>query len=191
MNNYWDTNYRAGQGGHFQFHYILTSSSSTDVSALSRMGWEEVTPLELNVVTSQDKATSAGARGSATVEPAPSGTPSSTSATQPLDARQDGFVDIDDPCLLLETMKPAEDGNGIILRFLDLGGKERAVNVHLPHFRLSEVWQTDAVERNKTAVSMVNDNQFQYVIHPHEIVTLRVIQRGRQLASETQSQTSQ
>jgi alpha-mannosidase len=44
MNNYWDTNYRAGQGGHFKFHYILTSSSSTDVSALSRMGWEEVTP---------------------------------------------------------------------------------------------------------------------------------------------------
>jgi hypothetical protein len=36
--------------------------------------------------------------------------------------------------------------------------------------------ETDAVERGKTAVSMVNDNQFQYVIHPHEIVTLRVIQ---------------
>ena len=68
MNNYWDTNYRAGQGGHFRFHYILTSSSSTDVSALSRMGWEEVSPLELNVVTSQDKPTSAGARGSQIVE---------------------------------------------------------------------------------------------------------------------------
>ena len=36
--------------------------------------------------------------------------------------------------------------------------------------------QTDDVERGKTAVSIVNDNQFQYVMHPHEIVTLLVIQ---------------
>ena len=78
----------------------------------------------------------------------------------------------------------------IILR-LDLGGKERAVNVHLPIFALSEVWQTDAVERGKAAVSMVNNNQFQYVIHPHEIVTLRVVQRMRRAASETRGQTSQ
>ena len=48
--------------------------------------------------------------------------------------------------------------------------------------------QTDDVERGKTAVSMVNDNQFQYVIHPHEIVTLRVVQRMRQTASETRGQ---
>jgi len=87
---------------------------------------------------------------------------------------------------LLETMKPAETGNGIILR-LDLGGKERAVNVHLPIFACLR-WQTDAVERGKTAVSMVNNNQFQYVIHPHEIVTLLVIQRMRQTASETRGQ---
>ena len=26
MNNYWDTNYRAGQGGHFSFHYVITSA---------------------------------------------------------------------------------------------------------------------------------------------------------------------
>ena len=36
--------------------------------------------------------------------------------------------------------------------------------------------QADDVERGKTAVSIVNDNQFQYVIHPYELVTLRVIQ---------------
>jgi hypothetical protein len=48
--------------------------------------------------------------------------------------------------------------------------------------------QTDDVERGETAVSMVNDNQFQYVIHPYEIVTLRVIQRMRQTASETRGQ---
>jgi len=48
--------------------------------------------------------------------------------------------------------------------------------------------QTGDVERGKTALSMVNDNQFQYVIHPCEIITLRVIQRMRQTASETRGQ---
>ena len=28
MNNYWDTNYRGGQGGHFRFRYVITSDSS-------------------------------------------------------------------------------------------------------------------------------------------------------------------
>ena len=35
---------------------------------------------------------------------------------------------------------------------------------------------------------MVNDDQFQYVIHAYEIVRLRVIQRMRQTASETRGQ---
>ena len=58
MNNYWDTNYRAGQGGHFMFHYVLTSSTATSAPALSRLGWEEITPLEADIVTTQDKALS-------------------------------------------------------------------------------------------------------------------------------------
>ena len=41
MNNYWDTNYRAGQGGHFRFRYVITSASATDDAQLSRLGWEE------------------------------------------------------------------------------------------------------------------------------------------------------
>jgi hypothetical protein len=30
MNNYWNTNYVAGQGGDFTFRYILTSASALD-----------------------------------------------------------------------------------------------------------------------------------------------------------------
>src|SRR5205809_36892 len=56
MNNYWDTNYRASQGGYFKFRYVVTSAPSTDMKYLSRRGWEEMTPLETDIVTSQDKA---------------------------------------------------------------------------------------------------------------------------------------
>src|SRR6185437_15354764 len=47
MNNYWEDNYRASQGGRFRFRYVITSASSFSDEKLSRIGWEEVTPLEL------------------------------------------------------------------------------------------------------------------------------------------------
>jgi len=44
MNNYWDTNYRARQGGHFRFHYVVTNAPSTNAQELSHTGWEGITP---------------------------------------------------------------------------------------------------------------------------------------------------
>jgi alpha-mannosidase len=154
MNNYWFTNYASGQGGHFRFRYIVTSASSTDAAELSRMGWEEATPLEKDIVIAQDK---------------PFGPP------PPLDGTSGSFLDVKDPELLLETWKPAEDGRGTILRFLDLGGITRTVTVTTPLLDLTEAWQSDAVERDEKPLSLLRKRAFQFVVHPHEIVTVRMI----------------
>ena len=154
MNNYWFTNYRAGQGGHFRFRYVVTSAPSTDPTELSRLGWEEMTPLEKDEVTSQDKA---------------------QNLPRPLDGKQDSFLQVNDANLLLDTWKPAEDGKGTILRFLDLGGATRTVTVEIPLFDLQQAWQTDAVERNEKPLSLVGSKGFEFTIHPHEIVTVRLI----------------
>jgi len=176
MNNYWDTNYRAGQGGHFRFHYFVTSAASMSAAELSRMGWEEITPLEADAVTTQDKAISDS--GSDTHKDAlrPSAVPEAPACAQGLDGKQESFLDIKDANVLLETWKPAEDGNGTILRFLDFGGAERAVTVRFTCLHLDHAWQTDAVERGQTAVSMDGDHQFHFTIHPHEIVTIRAME---------------
>jgi alpha-mannosidase len=168
MNNYWDTNYRAEQGGRFSFHYVITSAASTDAAKLSRVGWEEITPLEQNFVTTQDKAVSQ----SQTEPAAPTSAAVSASA---LDGKQDSFLNVSDPNLLLETWKPAEDGNGTILRFLDFGGSERSVTVRTPWLHLDQVTQTDAVERGNTAITLDGDNQFSITVHPWEILTVRVV----------------
>jgi alpha-mannosidase len=164
MNNYWDTNYRAGQGGHFTFHYVVTSAQATDPAALSHMGWEEATPLETDTVTSQDKALGAAQAGS-----------TQAAAAHRLDASQQGFLEMDDPNLLLETWKPAEDGQGSILRFLDLGGAERMVSVRTPLLQLGQVTRTDSLERGAEAVTLAGSDRFQFTVHPHEIVTLRLV----------------
>jgi alpha-mannosidase len=159
MNNYWDTNYRAGQGGHFSFHYVVTSADATDAANLSRMGWEEITPLESDIITTQDKA----------LGPVVDANPSTR-----LDSKQDSFLDVEDANLLLETWKPAEDGDGTILRFLDFGATDRLVTVGTPFQSLEDVSQTDALERGKMPLLVMGHNQFQVHVHPHEIITVRL-----------------
>ena len=154
MDNYWDTNYRAAQGGDFQFRYVVTSSAGTDAPALSRIGWEEATALEYNVVTSQDKA---------------------QNLPRPLNGKEESLLTVDDPNLLLEDWKPAEDGDGTILRFLDLGGADRTVEVHTPLIDLSNVFETDAVERNQNKLPLEGKNAFQFTVHPHQLITIRAV----------------
>lgn len=179
MNNYWDTNYRAGQGGHFTFHYVVTSASSTNPAELSRIGWEEITPLEVDIVTTQDKAVSVSPEPQSNRGVQPSGVPANSNSSVSLDAKQQDFLEVEDPNVLLETWKPAEDGNGTILRFLDFGGTERTVTVRIPNLNLDHAWQTDAVERNQATMSIAADGQLHFTMHPNEIVTIRVTERDK------------
>jgi hypothetical protein len=156
MNNYWHTNYRAEQGGHFRFRYIITSAAHTNAAALSRMGWEEVTPLEEDQITSQDKA---------------------LDMPRPLDGNQRSFLSVDDPDLLLDTWKPAEDGRGTILRLIDLGGVARTVSITTPLLAIDHVDLTDAVERDIKPIVPGGPHTFNVAIRPHGIVTIRVIGR--------------
>src|SRR5260370_40613799 len=55
MNNYWDTNYRAAQGGEFTFRYTMTSATNLDPAALTRLGWDSMRPAEVDYVVGQDK----------------------------------------------------------------------------------------------------------------------------------------
>jgi hypothetical protein len=154
MNNSWNTNYEAGQGGATQLRYVVTSAPSTDPVALSRMGWEEAMPLECDEVTRQDKA---------------------VDSQRMLNGKQGRFLEIDDPNVVVEAWKPAEDGKGTILRLLDLGSAERTVTVRTPLLNFSSVVETDAVERDQHPLASEGSQAFSVAVHPHEIVTVRML----------------
>ena len=156
MNNYWHTNYRAAQGGHFRFRYVITSSAQTDAPALSRMAWEAVTPLEQDQIQSQDKAINAPGR---------------------LNGNQGSFLSVEDPDLLFDTWKPAEDGNGTILRLIDLGGQRRTVKIDVPLFSIAQLFRTDAVERDQEPIVPSDPHSFTIKVRPHQILTLRLVAR--------------
>lgn len=153
MNNYWSTNYDASQGGHTRLRYMVTSAASTDAAALSRAGWEEATPLEVDEVTTQDKAL----------------------PSEPVASQQMSYLQVNDLALLVEDWKPAEDGNGTILRFLDLGGDERQVDVRVPLLSLALAIETDAVERDKQQLPITEEQTFRVAVRPHSIVTVRLV----------------
>jgi alpha-mannosidase len=155
MNNYWHTNYRAAQGGHFRFRYILTSAPSIDPVALSRLGWEESTPLEVSEVTASDKA---------------------VEWKRPLDGKGGSFLQLDDPALVLEAWKPAEDGRGTILRILDLGGPARTARLRLPLTAVDHAWTDNALERDQSELPLGEDpHSVEFTIKPHAILTLRIL----------------
>jgi alpha-mannosidase len=154
MNNYWHTNYRAEQGGHFQFRYVITSAARTDAATLSRMGWEEMTPLEEDEIRSQDKA---------------------LDLPRPLDGKQGSFLTVDDPDVLVDTWKAAEDGNGTILRLIDLGGAARTEKITVPLLTIEKAEVTDAVERDAKPIVPDDPHSISVAVRPHAIVTVRIV----------------
>jgi hypothetical protein len=152
MNNYWDTNYAAGQGGDFTFRYVLTSGSNLEPAYLSRLGREETSPLEVDQITSQDKA---------------------VNSPRPLDSAQGSFLEVNNPDVVLVTWKMAEDGEGTILRFLEVADKESSVEVQTPLLSVTSAWVNDALERKQGPLA-VSSHGFRFSVKPFQIVTVRL-----------------
>jgi hypothetical protein len=128
MNNYYFTNYAASQGGDFTFRYVLTSGNDLAAAHLSRLGREEMSPLEVDQITSQDKA---------------------VNTPRPLATAQASFMHVDQPDVALVTWKVAEDDDGTILRYQEVAGKSAEVNTEIPLLDVKAAWTADALERNQ------------------------------------------
>jgi alpha-mannosidase len=154
MNNYWGTNYVAAQGGDFTFRYALTSAPRLDTAAMSRMGWAETTRLESTLVKSQDRvATPAGM----------------------LPAERLSFLETSDPSVYLSAWKQAEDGEGSVLRFIELGGGRatRRVRVTSRLFGAATVRACNAVE-DCGEPATGGDGGFDFETGPRQILTFKV-----------------
>lgn len=152
MNNYWDTNYRASQGGPGVFRYVVTSGRSFEAEALARLGWNHMRPVEINLVMGQEKVGNPPRR---------------------LPPEGASFLEVDQPNVVLLTWKRAEDGQGTILRLYETGGRETATTLRFLHRRLQAASLCNAVEDNIRSLS-TEDSSLRVNLHAHEVVTLRV-----------------
>jgi hypothetical protein len=158
MNNYWPVNFTGSQGGENVFRYVFTSAQKTDFSNLTRLGWEALTPLEVEEITPFDRA--------------------STNIPSSLSAGMESFLAVDQTNVVVTAWKRAEDGHGTIVRLLETAGKATSVRVDLPRLDLSSAWTCNAVEVNKKSIP-TSGHGFQVDLKPNQILTVRVLPKLR------------
>jgi alpha-mannosidase len=154
LNNYWHTNFPRVQGGEFLFRYVLTSGGDLNPAALSRLGREVLTPLELGELTKNDKLETRGS----------------------LPDTAASFLSLDGNGVDLETLKPAEDGNGYIVRLLETGGRTAAARLSPGLLEIERAWMCNAAEDNRHEIA-AQKGGLEITIPPYSIVTLRLLLR--------------
>jgi alpha-mannosidase len=82
------------------------------------------------------------------------------------------MVRVSAPNVIIETVKRAEDGNGIIVRLYESQRKRGPVQVKFG-FTLESVWETNLLEENKSELS-VDQDSILVNLKPYQIITLRV-----------------
>jgi alpha-mannosidase len=83
------------------------------------------------------------------------------------------LVSVDRPNVVVETIKQAEDGRGIIVRLYE-SQRQRGPLALATGFDLAEAWRTNLLEENQTALDSGQRSVDLYV-KPYEIVTLRLV----------------
>lgn len=130
MNNYWHTNYLAGQGGDYEFRFSLAPRAAAGPGGAA------------------DRSAEIARAGSALGDP----------AANPLRATwvahagggdlpaTGAFVEVADPDVLVSALKRSEDGTAWILRLRNLAASAREVEVRFPRWTVRTAVQTNLVE---------------------------------------------
>ena len=105
MNNYWHTNYLAGQSGPHVFRFAVTSRAKADNVASARFGWAASNPMVGVVV----KANPQG----------------------PLPEIPISLVSVAEPGVIVTGTKLANEGGGLIVRLWELTGRATTAHVQL------------------------------------------------------------
>ncbi len=120
MNNYWHTNYKAGQDGRHTFAFALTSRAKSDRTASARFGWDAANPL-------------VGSR------------PDSHRGKLP--SQPTSLISVDEPNVMVLGVKRSETGSGLVIRLWELEGKPTTAHLRLdPHLAAVKATSCNLVE---------------------------------------------
>ena len=133
MNNYWHTNYAASQGGAVTFRFRLSLVAPGDAAEPVRRGWAACEQLHVS--------------------------PSYTNETPgPLIAK-DRALFYADKSVMIVGAKPADDGEGVIVKILDVAGQARSVGLWPAAHSFKLARRTNLVEQNGEAIPVGGDGR--------------------------------
>jgi alpha-mannosidase len=153
INNYWMTNFKASQGGKLVFRYALTSRlGGSDPAAAARFGWEVHTAL---------LALWLPEKGGGSLPPTTM-----------------SFLNIDQPNVIIQAVKPAEDRSGLIVRLREVAGKDVQVRI------TTSLVQTENV---KLALTNVVEDEEKSSIVPKDAIVVPLKAYGIQTVKLSES----
>src|SRR6184192_1210170 len=136
LNNYWHTNYAARQGGEYTCRFrisLLGAAPGGDAAEPVRRGWAACEALHVSPPYTNAAAGPLGAQGVA--------------------------LSIPDAGVLVVGAKPGDDGEGAIVKLLDVAGAARGVPVGPAAFEFREARRTNLVEMNGDAIAVGPDHR--------------------------------
>jgi hypothetical protein len=148
MNNYWFTNYLAGQGGDYSFRFSITSRAKTDNAASARFGAEASNPLAGVVIDANPQGTLPDAPTS--------------------------LLSVDKPGVIVVGVKQADEGHALIVRLWETTGQ--ATTAHLRLDRRTPAAKAEAcnlVEDSQNPLE-VRDHVVAVPIHGSGLATVRI-----------------
>jgi hypothetical protein len=155
MNNYWFTNYKASQGGKFEFNYSITSGSNLSNEQLARFDADTRKPIlgypHMSTWSASVKA-----------------------ENRPLSAVEGSFMQIEDSNLQFVVLKQAEDGNGYIIRLRESTGKSGETKITFPLFVVQKAYLANGVEEIKEELP-VNGQTITVPYLPNGYTTVRLV----------------
>jgi alpha-mannosidase len=89
-------------------------------------------------------------------------------------SKLDSFFSISSPNVIIETIKRAEDGNGIIVRLYESQRRRGPVQLKAG-FGVQSAWETNLLEENESQLEVENDT-IHLTLRPFQIMTIRVIE---------------
>jgi len=133
LHNYWSTNFPPQQGGSYRQRFRLSLLPAADAAEPVRRGWAASDPLWMS-----------GPYDNATQGPL---------------ITKDRALFFADPGVLLLAAKPADDGEGIIVRLLDITGNARPVSLWPAAYRYVQARRTNLVEMNGDSLPVAADGR--------------------------------
>ena len=83
------------------------------------------------------------------------------------------FCQLDQPNVLVLTLKQAEDKDGLIVRLVEMEGKNSKVTVKLPFILIKRAYQTNLVEENERLLS-AQKHEVRVPVKAFGIATVRI-----------------
>jgi alpha-mannosidase len=148
MNNYWYTNYKAGQDGNFTFRFALTSADATDPATAARFGESVSQPLR------------------AIYAP-----PATSAPNRPLPP---SLVQLEPPNVIVTACKIAEDDHGLILRLRETAGRDTTARLRFAPNNAYRATRCDLVERDRQPMA-IDDQTVAIEITANSMAAIRLI----------------